>query len=209
MIRWETLSLALSGLRAHRPRSALEMLGLIVGAAVISVLRACGPGLVNSVDAVIVSILLLVGGIGVGHIMLVSVTDRIREIGLYKAIGASDSTIVGQFVLEAAALAGLGGLLGVGLGFGLILLARALGSLLAAFGDAPAPLSLVVSLPPVVAVFVICIAIGAIAGGYPAYRAAHIDTVDALRHMDSLDRVNPVSRDHTERSWPPRALFPW
>jgi ABC-type antimicrobial peptide transport system permease subunit len=209
MIRWETFFVALSGLRAHRPRSALEMLGLIVGAAVISVLWACDPGLVTSVDAVIVSILLLVGGIGVGHIMLVSVTFRVREIGLYKALGATDSTIVGQFVLEAAALAGLGGLLGVGLGFGLILLARALGSLLAAFGAAPATLSLVVSLPPVVAAFGICIAIGAIAGGYPAYRAAHIDTVDALRHTSSSDRVNPVSRDHAQRSWLPRALFPW
>jgi putative ABC transport system permease protein len=156
------------------------MLGLILGIAKLTVVWACGLGLANTVDRVVVASLLVLGGVGVGHIMLVSVTERTREIGLYKAVGAQDSTILGQFVLEAAALAGVGGVLGIGLGLGMILFVHAFGLLLVALGGASATLSVIRPLGPVAVAFGISIAIGAVAGGYPAYRAARIDTVDAL-----------------------------
>jgi putative ABC transport system permease protein len=113
--------------------------------------------------------------------MLVSVTDRTREIGTRKAIGASDTAILTQFALEAIVLAGLGGLLGVVLGVGLILLTKALLPLLGTSGFLSA-FDPVLAPGPIIISFSISLAIGLTAGAYPAWRAAQLKPIEALRY---------------------------
>jgi putative ABC transport system permease protein len=137
--------------------------------------------LITNFVPAIAAISLLVGGIGVLNIMLVSVTDRTREIGTRKAIGASDSAILTQFVMEAIALAGLGGLVGVGLGIGMIFTTKMLIPLLGAKGFL-STFDPVLSGPPVAVAFVISLLIGLVAGGYPAWRAAQLEPIEALRY---------------------------
>ncbi len=118
----------------------------------------------------IAAISLLVGGIGVMNIMLVSVTERIREIGLRKALGAAPRVIMRQFLVEASLLGLVGGLAGVTLGVvGALLLPQAIGQ--------------PVTISPVAAVLALAIslAIGIAAGLYPAGRAARWSPIDALR----------------------------
>ena len=118
----------------------------------------------------VAAISLLVGGIGVMNIMLVSVTERIREIGLRKALGATPHAVRRQFLVEASALGLCGGLLGIALG---LVGARVLPHFL----DQP------VTIPPLVGVGALGIAlvIGIVAGVYPASRAARLAPIDALR----------------------------
>jgi putative ABC transport system permease protein len=137
--------------------------------------------LITNFVPAIAAVSLLVGGIGVLNIMLVSVTDRTREIGTRKAVGASDSAILTQFAMEAIALAGVGGLVGVGLGVGLIVVARFAIPLLGATGFLSS-FSPVLTGPPIAIAFIISLAIGLIAGGYPAWRAAQLNPIEALRY---------------------------
>ena len=120
---------------------------------------------------VLSSVGLLVGGIGVMAIMMVSVTSRTREIGIRKALGATRREILFQFLIEAATLTGLGGVLGIliGLAFGRI-------ATLAMKIDAAVPLGLTI-----IAVMV-SVSIGLIFGMLPAQRAAKLDPIDALRY---------------------------
>ncbi|MCB0960174.1 MAG: ABC transporter permease [Acidimicrobiales bacterium] len=114
---------------------------------------------------------LLVGGIGVMNIMLVSVTERIREIGLRKAIGARPRNIRRQFLVEASVLGLAGGLLGVLLGIvGAVLLPR--------FADA----RVILSVPASLLAIAMAIGIGVVFGVYPASRAARLAPIDALRN---------------------------
>jgi len=118
----------------------------------------------------IAALALLVGGIGVMNIMLVSVTERTREIGLRKALGASPGTIRNQFLIEAMILGLSGGALGVLIGVGLaLILPSVLGSTIVISGTAV-----------LVSVFV-AVGIGAVFGVYPAVRAARLAPIDALR----------------------------
>jgi putative ABC transport system permease protein len=126
---------------------------------------------------------LVVGGIGVLNIMLVSVTERTREIGIRKAIGATSRAILEQFLLESTVLAGFGGLLGVGVGVGLALLIRTAAPTIDPASGALADFSPVLSASPVVIAFAVSLLIGLIAGGYPAYRAARLRPIQALRYQ--------------------------
>jgi putative ABC transport system permease protein len=124
------------------------------------------------VMVVISSIGLLVGGIGVMNIMLVSVTERTREIGVRKAIGARRSDIAWQFLLEAITLTASGGLIGIGLGCLLSFLIRVL---------VPS-LPSTVPLWSVVAGFVVATSVGLFFGLWPALKAARLDPIAALRY---------------------------
>jgi putative ABC transport system permease protein len=129
--------------------------------------------------ASVASISLLVGAIGVLNIMLVSVTERTREIGIRKAIGATRRAILNQFLVEAVVLAGLGGMIGVAVGVGLSVLGARLAP---AFGPTLSNFAPSVSVPSVLLAFGISLVIGVIAGGYPANRAARLRPVEALRY---------------------------
>jgi putative ABC transport system permease protein len=117
----------------------------------------------------VAAISLLVGGIGVMNIMLVTVTERTREIGIRKAVGARRSDIVGQFLLEAVLLSLFGGVVGV--------LAGLLGSRFRIVGVQP-----VVAPYSVVLAFGVALAVGLFFGLYPASRAAALRPIDALRY---------------------------
>jgi putative ABC transport system permease protein len=133
-------------------------------------------GYLTLFTAAVAAISLIVGGIGVANIMLVAVTERTREIGIRKAIGAPRSAILKQFLTEAIVLSGLGGLVGVALGIGL---ATGGGSILHKFQpEFPVP---VLTLTPVLVSFGVSLAIGLLAGGYPANRAARLRPIEALR----------------------------
>jgi putative ABC transport system permease protein len=121
---------------------------------------------------IIAGISLLVGGIGIMNIMLVSVTERTREIGLRKAVGAKRRDILAQFLIEAIMLSVLGGLLGVGLG--------SAGSFAAT--QLVDDLTTVVSIDTVLMATMISALIGIFFGIYPAYRAAGLNPIDALRY---------------------------
>ena len=121
--------------------------------------------------SLISSISLLAAGIGIMNIMLVSVTERTREIGIRRAVGARKRNIMAQFIMEAIVLCEVGGVIGVVLGI--------LG------GNAT---SYFLKLPPVVPVdwivigLVICSIVGIVFGTYPAYKAANLDPIDSLRY---------------------------
>ena len=119
----------------------------------------------------IASISLLVGGIGVMNIMLVSVTERTREIGLKKAIGAKKSRILWQFLTEAAVLTRLGGIVGVGAGIGLA-------AIISRVTSAP----VAISVPSIIIAVVFSMVIGIIFGLLPSFKAANLNPIDALRH---------------------------
>jgi putative ABC transport system permease protein len=120
---------------------------------------------------VIAGIALLVGGVGVMNIMLVNVTQRTREIGLRKALGATRHDIAVQFLMEAVTLTGVGGALGIALGLGVALLAR----LLFDFQAAAPPRSIALG-------FSVSTAVGLVFGMWPALKAARQDPIEALRY---------------------------
>lgn len=127
--------------------------------------------LFNTVMVAIASISLLVGGIGIMNIMLASILERTREIGVRRAIGARRWDIIRQFVIEATLISFAGGLLGVVLGF-------AMSQLIAWL----AGWSTVVTISSILLAFVVSISVGLIFGIYPAVKAARLDPVEAIRY---------------------------
>ena len=119
----------------------------------------------------IASISLVVGGIGIMNIMLVTVTERTREIGVRKAIGARNRDILRQFLLESILISGLGGLLGVGVGF-------ATAGTIGRFSPFPTA----VELPSIMLALIVSASVGIFFGYYPARRAAALDPIEALRY---------------------------
>ncbi len=119
----------------------------------------------------IAGISLLVGGIGIMNIMLVTVTERIREIGIRKSIGAKDRDILRQFLLEAILMSAIGGLFGVAFGCGI-------SALIAKF----APIVPVIEIQSIILSISISASIGIFFGYYPAWRAAKLNPIEALRH---------------------------
>lgn len=128
-------------------------------------------GTISVAIAAIAAIALLVGGIGVMNIMLVSVTERTREIGTRKALGARNSYIRAQFIVEAVIICLIGGVLGIGFGV-----------LLAWIGDSLIGVKLVVSFPVVLFSVGFSMLIGIFFGYYPAKKASRLDPIDALRY---------------------------
>ena len=126
----------------------------------------------------IASISLLVGGIGIMNIMLVSVTERTREIGIRKAMGAKEKTILAQFVTEAATTSALGGTLGIVLGYIVSAIAN---QVLPMFTDGM-DITVSPSFNSIAAAFGISVFIGVLFGYLPAKRAARLNPIDALRY---------------------------
>jgi putative ABC transport system permease protein len=124
----------------------------------------------------IAGISLLVGGIGIMNIMLVSVTERTREIGLRKALGARKRDILVQFLTESSLLSLFGGVIGIGLGWGLAIL---VGRIATASGN---PFSPTVNLSSILLATLFSAAVGLFFGIYPANRAASLEPVEALRY---------------------------
>lgn len=125
----------------------------------------------------VAAIALFVGGLGIANIMLVTVTERTREIGVHRAVGARRAAILAQFLIEGMVLAGAGGALGVLAGvLAVAVAARVLPRLGLDYGVPT------VSVPVVLAAFAVSLLIGLGGAGYPALRAARLKPIDALRH---------------------------
>ncbi|HUI77317.1 MAG TPA: ABC transporter permease [Bryobacteraceae bacterium] len=129
-------------------------------------------GLIGLVAIAISGLGLLVGGIGVMNIMLVSVTERTREIGVRKAIGARRRDIIGQFLVEAMTLTGAGGLLGIAIA---VLITMLVGALVPSLPSTVPSWALVTG-------FSVSVAVGMFFGVWPAVKAAQLDPVEALRY---------------------------
>jgi putative ABC transport system permease protein len=127
-------------------------------------------GVLTTLLASVAAISLVVGGIGIMNIMLVSVTERTREIGIRMAVGATGGDILQQFLLEAITLAALGGLLGIGFGLSV------------SFGLAAAlDLPFAVPVTGTILAFVFALVVGVVFGVFPARKAARLRPIEALR----------------------------
>ncbi|MEG1584637.1 MAG: FtsX-like permease family protein, partial [Anaerovorax sp.] len=119
----------------------------------------------------IAAISLVVGGIGIMNIMLVSVTERTREIGIRKSLGARTRDILQQFLIEAMIISAIGGLMGTGLGIGI-----------AAIGMSFAKVAVIINPMVIVMAVVFSAMVGMFFGLYPARKAAKLDPIEALRY---------------------------
>ena len=127
--------------------------------------------LFSAVMVAIASISLLVGGIGIMNIMLASILERTREIGVRRAVGATKSDIMRQFVIEAVLISFAGGTFGILFGFAMSRLIAVL-----------AGWSTIVTLPSILLAFLVSISVGLVFGTYPALKAARLDPVEAIRY---------------------------
>ena len=168
----EVETLLVSTLRAVRdvPEGAVDDFRLNLPTQALSALAGINAAITGFI-AVVAGISLVVGGIGIMNIMLVAVTERTREIGVRKALGASDGDVLGQFVMEAIALSLVGSLIGVGGAIGLVVLIGAVSGLATTISWGGVTLSLIFAL-----------AIGIGFGYYPAQRAALLQPIEALRY---------------------------
>jgi putative ABC transport system permease protein len=155
-------------IRRQVPFNSPDNFGMETSESILDNFRSITSGLAIAM-VVISSVGLMVGGIGVMNIMLVSVTERTREIGVRKAIGARRSDIMWQFLIEAATLTGIGGLVGLSIGWLLTLLLRLL---LPSYVPLWAPIG----------GFVASVGIGLIFGIWPAWKAARLDPIESLRY---------------------------
>lgn len=126
--------------------------------------------------AAIAALSLLVGGIGIMNIMLIAVNERIKEVGLRKAVGATNASILYQFLVEAIIITFLGGIIGIVLGGGISALVSIVANYLGYSWD------LVISFQSVFMASGVCILIGVVFGVYPARKAAKLDPIEALRY---------------------------
>lgn len=167
---WEALMLKSNNKKIYRVdsnESISNTFGKVFGAAGV-------------VLAAIAALSLLVGGIGIMNIMLVSVTERTREIGLRKAVGAKQGTILLQFIVEAATLSLVGGMIGMGIAWmiGKLVTAATAQSNWPSAGGLPTPFPVTAAIGA--AIFSACI--GVVFGLYPAVSASKMDPIEALRH---------------------------
>jgi len=157
-------------IRRHLPSNKLNDFVVFTDDAFLDLYNAITGG-IFALMALISSISLLVGGIGVMNIMLVAVTERTREIGIRKALGAPQKAIMSQFLVEAVLLTAAGGAAGVGLGATISWVIRAV-----------SPMPTYVSMWSVITGITVSAVIGVFFGFYPAMRAARLDPVDSLRY---------------------------
>ena len=141
-------------------------------------------GVAMGVLVAIAAISLLVGGIGIMNIMLVSVTERTREIGVRKSLGAKRRDIRSQFVIEAGTTSAIGGLLGIGFGCLLAKLLEALlgGMLVASMGASGITFNATPTMGAIMLSFGVSVGIGILFGYLPANKAAKLNPIDALRY---------------------------
>jgi putative ABC transport system permease protein len=142
-----------------------NMLGMITGTMTLMLASIAG-------------ISLLVGGVGIMNIMLVSVTERTREIGIRMAVGARSRDILWQFLVESVLLSCIGGLIGFALGIGASVGITTLINSVSVGTKWP----IVVSMPAAIVAFLFAAAVGVFFGFYPARRASQLDPIDALRY---------------------------
>jgi putative ABC transport system permease protein len=165
----EAVTIAMREQRRLRP-SQRNSFDLVTADQILDVFNQL-TGVFFLVMIVLASVALLVGGIGVMAIMMVSVTDRTREIGVRKALGATRGDIAVQFLIEAATLTGIGGVIGILLGLGA---GAAVNVALGISATPPLALTLVA--------VIVSVGIGIVFGVIPAQRAARLDPIEALRH---------------------------
>jgi ABC-type antimicrobial peptide transport system permease subunit len=127
--------------------------------------------LMNTLLLIVAMISLVVGGVGIMNIMLVSVTERTREIGLRMAVGARGAHILWQFLVEAIVLCLSGGVIGIAIGRGVSLLVRTI-----------ARWPTAISVPAIVASVIVAATVGIVFGFYPAWKASRLDPIEALRY---------------------------
>ena len=140
-------------------------------------------GTMMAVLVAIAAISLLVGGIGIMNLMLVSVTERTREIGIRKSLGAKRKDIRGQFIIEAGTTSAIGGVLGILVGIGLASLAGSLiGGMMTSSMGGGSTFSAVPNLSSVAVAFGVSVGIGILFGYLPAKKAAALNPIDALRY---------------------------
>ena len=135
-------------------------------------------GTMTALLAAIAGISLVVGGVGIMNIMLVSVTERTREIGIRMAVGATGGDILRQFLVEAVVLSVIGGAVGLSLGIGMSVAATAIINEVLPGGNWPT----VVSIPAAIVALVFAAGVGIFFGFYPARKASRLDPIDALRY---------------------------
>ena len=184
----ETFRQALKNIASNKFRTLLTMLGIIIGIMAVIVIVGLGNGMTQSMTSmvnmvimvltVIAGISLLVGGIGIMNIMMVSVTERTREIGIRKALGSKERYILALFVIEAAMTSALGGVTGIVLGY----LISAAANQVLPFVLTDMALTISPSLSSVAVAFGISVGIGIRFGCRPAKRAARLNPIDALRY---------------------------
>ncbi|MGH7546888.1 MAG: ABC transporter permease [Gemmatimonadales bacterium] len=131
----------------------------------------------NAVMFTICGVTLVVGGIGLFSVLLISVRERVREIGIRKALGADDGVILRLFLAESLALAFIGAVLGIGGGAGLIVITEFIGR---QFGKA---FTIAVSVPGVILAIGFALVVGVVFGWYPARRAAQLDPIEAITEV--------------------------
>lgn len=134
-------------------------------------IQTATTAILTALLSAVAGVSLLVGGIGIMNIMLVSVTERTREIGIRLAIGAEENQVLMQFLVEAVTLSVIGGLIGIGVGIGIA------GSVAWAFN-----LPLILDLEVILTAFGFSALVGIVFGFFPARRAARMNPIDALRH---------------------------
>jgi putative ABC transport system permease protein len=165
----EEITESLRRTRGLRPRDSNDF-ALVTQGNLLSLYNQI-TGAFFIVVVAIASVALLVGGVGVMNIMLVSVTERTKEIGVRKALGATRRQILTQFLAEAMVLTGCGGILGILIGAGIGKLVQVL-----------SPLPSFVPLWAYIVAFLVSVGVGLFFGMWPAVRASRLNPVDALRH---------------------------